>query len=88
MGFASGIAGMAAEAVPTVSDLFALQAQERAFALQQQALDEAAKAGDFEAVTTLMGGFRAGQKAGIFPGQECVQKFVSYIFGGIKDIFS
>ena len=88
MGFASGIAGMAAEAVPTVSDLFALQAQERDFALQQQALDEAAKAGDFDAVTTLLGGFRAGQKAGIFPGQEGVQKFVSDIFGGIKDIFS
>ncbi len=88
MGFASGIAGMAADAVPTVSDLFSLQAQERDFALQQQAIEEAAKAGDFDAVTTLLGGLRAGQKVGLIPGQEDISGFVEDIFGGIKSIFS
>ena len=88
MGFASGIAGMAADAVPTVSDLFSLQAQERDFALQQQAIEEAAKAGDFDAVTTLLGGLRAGQKVGLIPGQEDISGFVEDIFGGIKNIFS
>jgi len=84
MGFASGIAGMAAEAVPTVADLFSLQAQERDFALQQEALDQAAKAGDFDAVTTILGGLRAGQKMGFIPDQKAVQGFVGDIFGGVK----
>jgi len=88
MGFASGVAGMAADAVPTAADLFSLQAQERDFALQQQALDQAAKAGDFDAVTTILGGLRAGQKLGVIPGQEDIQGFVKDIFGGIKGIFS
>ena len=86
MGFASGIAGMAAEAVPTVADLFSLQAQERDFALQQEALDQAAKAGDFDAVTTILGGLRTGQKMGFIPDQETVQGFVGNILAGQKGI--
>ena len=77
MDFASGITGMAFDAVPTASDLFTLQAQERDFALQQEALDQAAKAGDFNAVTTILSGLRSAQKMGFIPGSEAIQNAYS-----------
>ena len=69
LALAGDIGRQASMATPSPTDIFGLEAGERQFALDQQALREAGKAGRFDVLASLLGtgasAFRGGPMAGI-----------------------
>jgi len=69
LALAGDIGRQAAAATPTPTDIFGLEAGERQFALDQQALEEAGKAGRFDVLASILSAgasaFRGGPYAGL-----------------------
>jgi hypothetical protein len=69
LALAGDIGRQAAAATPSPTDIFGLEAGERQFALDQQALEEAGKAGRFDVLASILSAgasaFRGGPNAGL-----------------------